>query len=310
MKGLDRAAWLLCAVPLVGLLELGLHVKQTGVDVVTEEEWVKARDLVKADLKPDDLVLFEPYWTDPLGRRTFGDDIATMKREGFSDLQRFARIYEVSIRGAHEADLRAMKKLKEEKAGPITVTLYENPGFTPVIDDLVDLVTPERLTVSRVDGSAETPCTFSHGATAGGSTVVPQGLLTPGDKFVCNGGHVGVAVLHGLDHHPHLCIFATPIAGAGLRLRFKDILFGPSIVGHSGVQWVDERTATGEKITVTFSAFEHTIGPVFHHGGGGWTGFELPTPELDGKKGDLVAEIDPAKERQFCFEASTRRGSK
>jgi len=289
-------------VPLIGLAELVLHVKQTGPDVVPDRDWEHARDIVKADLKPDDLVLFEPFWADPIGREIFGGEIMTLKRAGYSDFRRWQRVYEVSIRDEHEPELAGWKKVKEDKSGGVTVRLLENPEFTPVLDDLVDLATPDRLSVTAGD----TPCIYQHGASAGGSTVVPQGLLVPADKFVCSGGHVGVAVLHALDHHGHVCLYATPMS-TPLHLRFKDVAFGTRLVGHSGVQWVDERTPTPEKIELVFSAFDHTIAPVFHKVGKGWTGFELPTDDVAGKKGDLLVDIDPAKERQFCFEATTRK---
>jgi hypothetical protein len=214
----------------------------------------------------------------------------------------------VSTRGAHDEGLVGWKKVKSENAGSIVVSLYENPAFTKVTDDTVDLVTPERLTVSHVDASGtEQPCPYQRGTSAGGSTVVPQGLLTPADKFVCQGGHVGVAVLHALDHHPHLCIFATPTPGATLRLKFSGVTFGTGLFGHSGVQWVDERTPTPDKVSIAFSAFDRPIGTHLHKVGVGWVGFEFPTSELVGKKGDLVAEIGPSPHRQFCFEATTRQ---
>jgi hypothetical protein len=302
------AGLLLCAVPLVAVIELVLHVKQTTSDVVPESDWAGARDAVKAELQPNDLVLFEPFWADPLGRRTFGHEIATMKREGRSDVRRFARAFEVSIRGAHATDeLAGWKKVKETKHGAVTVTLLENPSYTPVIDDLLDLVGPDRLTVSRVENGVEQACSFQRAASQGGSTVVPQGLLVPADRFVCQGGHVGVSVLHGLDHHPHVCLYATPMQGASLRMKFSNVTFGPSLHGHSGIQWLVERNPTPDKVAVTFSALDRLIGTHFHKVGVGWVGFELPTPELDGKKADLVAEIAPSSQRQFCFEATTRR---
>jgi hypothetical protein len=304
---LAYAGWLLCAVPLVAVVEFALHVKQTSSDVVPEADWVQARDAVKAELEPNDLVLFEPFWADPLGRRTFGD-LATMKREGRSDERRFARVFEVSIRGAHNAAIAGWKKVKEQQTGAVTVTLRENPSYTKVIDDTVDLVNPERLAVSRVENGVEQPCSFQRGMTSGGSTVVPQGLLVPADKFVCQGGHVGVAVLHGLDHHPHVCLYATPLQGATLRMKFSNVTFGTSLHGHSGIQWLVERTPAPDKVAVTFSTGGgELIGTHFHKVGAGWVGFELPTAELDGKKGDLVAEIAPSSQRQFCFEATTRR---
>ena len=103
------AGLLLSAVPLVSVVELLLHVKQTTSDVVPESDWAAARDAVKAELQPNDLVVFEPFWSDPLGRRTFGHEIATMKREGRSDVRRFPRAFEVSIRGAHAGELAGWK---------------------------------------------------------------------------------------------------------------------------------------------------------------------------------------------------------
>lgn len=299
---------MLCAVPLVSLVELALHVKQTSSDVVSESDWPLAQAAVKAQLQPDDLVVFEPFWADPLGRRTFGHDIASMKREGRSDERRFPRAFEVSIRGAHAEQLARWKKVKEERYGGVTVTLFENPSYTQVIEDVIDLADPDRLSVSRIENGVEQACSFQRGSSAGGSTVVPQGLLVPADKFVCQGGHVGVAVLHDLDHRPRVCLYATPMQGATLRMKFSNVTFGPSLHGHSGIQWLVERTPSSEKVSVAFSALDRPIGTHHHRVGVGWVGFELPTPELDGKKADLVAEIAPSSQRQFCFEATTRRG--
>jgi hypothetical protein len=300
---LARAGVLLCLVPLVPVVELALHAKQTS-SVVSDEDWASARDAVKAQIEPDDLVVFSPFWADPLGRRAFGDAIASRKREARSDERRFRRAFEVSIRGAHDPALVEWKKIDEKHAGDVTITLRENPSYTPVLDDVLEKL--ERLTVTRVDAAGEQPCTFQHGSTAGGSTVVPQGLLTPAEKFVCSGGHVGIAVLDALDHRPHVCLYATPIAAATLRLRFANVRFGSSLFGHAGIQWMAERTPSPERVAMAFYGDGHLLGTHGHKVGSGWTGFELPTPELEGKTGELVAEIGPSTQRQFCFEATTR----
>lgn len=302
------AKLLLALVPLVGLVELALHLKQTSSDVVPDSDWTAARDAVKGELRPDDLVVFAPFWADPLGRRWFGDDVATIAREARPDATRFARAFEVSIRGAHDEELSGWKKVSEKQVGKITIAQLENPSPAKVLTDLVTLVRPETLAVSRIDASGNaTPCTFQRGASAGGSTVVPQGTLTPADRFVCGAGHVGVAVLHALDHRPHLCIFAAPQPSATLRLEFKGVTFGSSLHGHSGIQWISERTPTVERVDVAFSAFDRPIGAHSHKVGVGWTFYEFPTPDLAGKKGDLVAEISGAAgQRYSCFEADTR----
>lgn len=303
---MSAAGWLLCAVPLVSVVELVLHAKQTSSEVVPESDWAAARDAIKAEVQPDDLIAFAPFWAEPLGRRTFGP-LATMKREGRSDERRFRRAFEVSIRGAHDETLATWKKVKEQKTGGVTITLLENPSYTKVLDDVLDLASPDRLTVSREDNGVEQTCAFQSGVTQGGSTVVPQGLLVPANKFVCpTGGHVGVAVLHALDHHPHVCLYATPMQGSTLKMKFSNVRFGSSIHGHSGIQWLVERTPTPDKVAVTFSAFDRPIGTHHHKVGVGWVGFELPTTDIAGKQGDLVVEIAPSSQKQFCFEATTR----
>lgn len=301
-------AWALAAVPLVGVVELVLHVKQTSVDVVPDADWLGAREAVKAESRPDDLVLFAPFWADPLGRRFFGDELAGLKREARPDESRFPRAIEVGIRGEHRPELEGWKRLSEKKVGKVTIGVYENPSPVKLHTDLLDLVSPDRMSVSQVQNGAEIPCAWQRGAGQPGGLGVPQGPAVPGDKFVCSGGgFVGLAVLHALDHHPHACIFASPPGASGaLRIKLSNVDFGASLHGHSGVQWVNERTPSTERINVAFSAFGRPIGQNVHRVGVGWTGFEFPTPELAGKKGELVAEVTGAGPRAYCFEADTR----
>lgn len=299
---------MLAAVPLVGVVELILHVKQTTSDVVSDTDWLAARDAVKAEAKPDDLVIFAPFWADPVGRRFFGDELAGLAREARPDESRFARAIEVGIRGEHRPELAGWKKASERQVGKITVGVYENPAPVRVLTDAVALVSPDRMTVSQVHNGGETPCAFQHGAGQPGGLGVPQGPAVPGDKFVCGGGgFVGLAVLHALDHHPHSCIFVSPPGqGSALRIKLSNVDFGSSLHGHSGVQWLTERTPSAERITLAFSAFGRPVGQNVHRVGAGWTGFEFPTPELAGKKGELVADVTGAGPRAYCFEVDTR----
>ena len=300
---LARYAVLLSAVPLVGIVELVAHVVELR-SVVPEENMVAARDAVARDLKPDDLVTFAPYWNDPIGRETFGDSIMTMKRAGRSDEARFPRAWEVSIRGEHDEALAKWKPVSEQRFGRVTVSLLENPEPVKVIDDLLDFIDGQHTVVTRIDQTgAESPCPFQHGASAGGSTVVPQGLLTPASKYLCaSGSHVGITVLHALDHHPHVCINATP----PVRLKFLGVRFGTSLVGHSGIQWMAERAPSRDTTTIDFKVNDRPVGLHTHRHGAGWVNFEFPTPELAGKRADLVADIGGSPQRMYCFEVTTR----
>jgi hypothetical protein len=304
-------AWALAAVPLVGVVELVLHVKQTTSDVVPDADWLAARDAVKAEAKPDDLVIFAPFWADPVGRRFFGDELAGLRREARPDESRFPRAFEVGIRGEHRPELAGWKKLSEKQLGKVTVGLYGNPAPVTLLTDAVALVSPDRMSVSQVQNGTETPCPWQRGPGQPGGLGVPQGAAVPGDKFVCaGGGFVGLAVLHALDHHPHACIFATPPGPSGaLRIKLGNVAFGTSLHGHSGVQWLSERTPSAERVSVAFSAFGRPLGQNVHRVGVGWTGFEFPTPEIAGKTGELVAEVTGAGPRGYCFEVDTRNAA-
>ncbi len=305
----DVLAWArfpIAAVPLIGVVELALHVKQTSSDLVPDADWVLARDAVKTEAKPEDLVIFAPFWADPLGRRWFGDELAGMKREARPDESRFPRAFEVGIRGAHRPELDGWKKLSERQVGKVTIGIYENPAPARVRVDLLDLAGPERMTVSRIEGTGETPCAWQRGGGQAGGLGVPQGPAVPNERFVCSGGgYVGIAVLHALDHHPHLCLFVSP-QGGNMKVRFANVTFGSALHGHSGMQWQSERTPSQERIQLAFSAFDRPIGQNVHKVGAGWTGFEFPTPDLANKRGDLVAEIAGAGPHSYCFEADTR----
>lgn len=302
----DVLAWALAAVPLVGIAEFVLHVKQSTTDVVPDADWVAAREAVRAEMKPDDLVMVAPFWADPLGRRWFGDELAGLKREARADESRFSRVFEIGIRGAHRPELEHWPKVSSQRVGKIEIGIYKNPAPIKLRTDLLDLVGPERVSVSQVSGPNETPCTWLHGVGQPGGLGVPQGPAVPGDRFVCGNGYVGLAVLHALDHQPHLCLFVSPQGGGTVRIRFSKVTFGSSLHGHSGVQWVTERTPSPERIQLALSAFDRPIGQNSHQVGAGWTGFEFPTQEFAGQTGDLVADVTNAGARSYCFEADTR----
>lgn len=297
---------LLAAVPLVGIVELVLHAKQTS-DVVSDSDWDAARDLVKADAKPDDLVIFAPFWVDPVGREHFGDELAGFNREARPDETRFARALEVSIRGAHRPELAGWRKAGEKSAGKITITTWENPAPSKVMLDLLSLAGSERMKVSRLDGGNAIACAFTRNSPVASNRLgVPQGPEVPPDRYVCpGGGYVGVGVLHALDHHPHLCMWTSGMTSA--RIDVKDVEFGKAIHGHSGVQWMVERNPSKDAVVLSFSALDRTIGTNVHHIGAGWPYFEFPTTDLTGKKGDLAIEVaGNGPIGPYCFEADVR----
>ncbi len=294
--------WAFALVPAAGLLELGAHVVQTR-SVVPEADWKAARAYVVDLAKPEDLVLFSPRWADPIGRETFGADVATLEREAREDDTRFPRAYDVAVGGARAKELAGWRKGAERRFGGLTVTEWDNPAPARVIDDLATLVSPQRMRVTRGD----TECPFVRGAPQSGG--LGFGPAVPGERFTCGGGgFVGTSVVADLDYLPHKCIFAPPPGNAPLRLHFRDVRFGRALHGHHALYVEAERDRKGAPVTIAFRAGDVALGTFVHRDGDGWKPFEVDTSELAGKTSELVAEITaPSGERRlYCFEAETR----
>ncbi len=297
------------AIPVIAVLELVAHVVQTH-SVVSQDQWLAARDAVRALAKPDDLVLMAPYWTDPLGREVFKDEILSLGREARPDATRFPRAVEVSIRGMHEREVHDWKVESKKSVGPVTLTVYDNPSYAPLKDDLVNHVAPGKMTVS-VAGPGGGECAFVHGKVETGG--LGFGPAIPADRFVCGqgggSGMIGATVMMPGDYRPHRCLFAPPLgAGKALRVRFEGVVFGQVLHGHAGIDWDSTAHVEEPPVTLVWKLGDRTLGHIVAGNADGWKGFELDTRDVAGQTGELVAEISSpsARNRLYCFEADTR----
>lgn len=302
----DWRKYAFALVPALGLLELGLHLKQTS-SVATEADWKEARSVVAQRVKPSDLVVFAPQWSEPLGRQYFGDELASLERVARPDETRFPRAIEVSMRGARRDELAGWKEVDVARAGPFTIRTLENPSPVTLVDDLLKHVNPNDLAVSRVEGDSETPCTFVRtGVQSGG---LGFGPAIPGERFTCpGGGFVGLSVTTDPDYVPRRCIFAPPLGGSTvLRLRFKNVKFGTRLHGHH-TNYVEADHVNGAPVVLSFRAQGKALGRFTRRDGQGWTPFEVDTSDLADQTGELIADISAANSnrRLYCFEADTR----
>lgn len=309
--GKPWTTWLVAALPLVGLLELSAHGVQLA-RVVPDGDWVAARDVVKGMVKGDDLVTFAPDWASPLGRKAFGDELITVERAAPPDVTRFPRALEVSIRGQHLEELADWKVLEERAAGRVTIRVLENPRPVHVLSDLVTLFEQGQGTLTRVEGDHEEPCMRGRGPILSGN--LGFGAAVPQDRIMCpRGGYAAVTVLPDLEYRPRRCIYVPPLGGAAmLRITFTGVHFGGVLHGHHGLYTEAERAKDGQPVTLNLrtagASGDVPVGRFVHKDGDGWRGFEVPTPTLAGKTGELVAEITSpnSNKRLYCFEADTR----
>jgi len=301
---LRRYAFL--AIPAVAVLELSAHVVQVS-RTITDDDWAKARSAVQAAAHPDDLVVFAPFWVDPLGREHFKQDLATVEREARPDDTRFPRAFEVSIRGAHLPELDGWTAEGKEHFGAITVTTWKNPSPVKVIDDLVAHTAPDRAHVTVFDGSNETDCGWMQDRPQTGG--IGFGPAIPGGHFVCpRGGFVAVSVLQATDYRPHKCVYVPALGGAAtIRIRFSGVEFGRSLHGHHAISW-DQARFQSPPVTLVWKVEGRTLAHLVDQDADGWKPFEIDTSDLAGQKADLVAEVSAptSAHRQYCFEADTR----
>ena len=299
--------WAFAVVPVLGLLELGALGVQTA-QVVPSGDWQAAKAFVAAQSKPEDLVAFAPRWADPIGRKEFGDSLATLEREARADETRFPRAFEVAIRGKHLAALSTWRRASEQRFGGVTVTVWENPAPAHLLEDLVTDAIPSRLRVSRVESNGETDCPQGHGGFITGG--LGSGTPVPDLRFVCPGpgGFVGVSLVEDASYYPRRCIDARPFGGKSiLRLRFSDIKFGHSLQGHHTL-FVEAEHQMHAPVNISFSVDGTVIGRAMHRDMESWKPFEFDTSDRAGTTGELTVDIqsETSAGRMYCFEADTR----
>jgi hypothetical protein len=303
-SSLRRYAFLV--IPVIALVELLAHLVQI-TRLVPPEDWLAARQAVRSSARAEDLVVFAPFWADPLGREFFKDEISTIDREARPDDTRFPRALVVSIRGARLPELDGWKEEERARFGAVTVTTYENPAPAKVIDDLVAHLAPEKARVELADGVRETPCQWTHGSPETGNLGFGPGL--PGDRFICaRGAFVATSVMQATDYRPHKCIYAPAAGGSSVvRVRFQDVEFGRALHGHHAIDW-DQARFDSPPVTLVWKVEGRTLARLVDGDADGWKGFEIDTSDLAGQKGELVAEISAptGNHRQYCFEADTR----
>jgi hypothetical protein len=297
--------WAFAIVPLVGLVELVCHAWQTH-NVASAADWSAARASVKGKLRPDDLLLFAPRWLEPLGRQHLGDDLATMERMTYADESRYARAIEVGVRGKRRPELLGWREVSAEVVGRITVTTYENPSPSPVVDEMMTLA---KMRVSRVDAHGEQDCPLQRGIPQTSGTYYPPGVPLPGEKFVCGaGGTAAITIMPVLDYTLRRCIYAPPPQpGTKLRIRFSPVKMGHSIRGNHGLYAEGERDRSGPPVNLELRVGDVSLGSVAHRDGEGWRSFELDTSELAGQTVEVIADVSSTgHDRQYCFEVTTR----
>lgn len=133
------SAWEVCAA----------RCDATSVPAADGAAWRAAAAEVRAGFRPGDLVVFAPDWIDPVGRMQLGD-LIPIEAAARMDAARYARIWEVAIRGARAPDTAGLAPVDAEDHGGVVVRRYERAPAI-VVGDVLD-----RLATASSDGPRPT----------------------------------------------------------------------------------------------------------------------------------------------------------
>ncbi len=282
------AALLLILLALVGW-ETGATIYQHARAPVTAD-WRAAATKLQAERAEGEPIIFAPHWIEPLGRLHFGRmlDLEQLLR---SDVDRFPRVWQVSVRGAKHEWLGALEPTQRWRFNAVTVALYEKEAARVLYDFSQNI---KQARVERV-GAKLTRCTWQ------------------GDRFLCDKRQrwnwVGPRLAE-VAHRPYRCIYAHPVDGHLMRLTFPEVLVGKTLVGYTGIDDFENRKKSKKPVMFQVTLGSNTLGTIRHESSWPWRRFTLDTSAHAGQKMPVRFEISAPQgsfARTFCFTAEMRR---
>jgi hypothetical protein len=254
-------------------------------------DWLRAAAFVRGEKQPGDLVVFAPAWVDPIGRLYLGD-VIPVAEEARMDAARYGRLLEVSVRGGRAPETRQpnVRRVRAERFGRVTVTLYEQPRAEVVYDFL------ERWREARV-----TRWRGEH----------QEATCTPmTDKIQCAGighNHVALRILEP-DYTAKRCLYVQPVDRAEVRLTFSATL-GRKLAIRTGLHDYHQRKIGDGRVLLRVFIDGREAGQTWQGSNDGWKPLDLDTTAQDGQPHEVTFEVSSPKPyaRHFCFAAEARR---
>jgi hypothetical protein len=253
------------------------------------EDWAAAADMLRAERHAGEPIVFAPDWVAPLGRHHTGD-LLTLDLLTLSDVDRFGRVWQLSVRGADHRWLTGLSAVRTRSFGPVTVSLYEKPPAEVLFDFTARL---REARVSRI-GDRVRQCPRQD------------------DRFVCDPrqrwNHVSQHLAE-VGHRPYRSIYAHPVEGRVMRVAFPAVPLGAELVGYTGISDFENRKRADAPVKLDIYIGAKRVSSVLHQNHWDWRRFEIDTRSYAGQTHPVRFEItapEGAYARTFCFAAEAR----
>jgi hypothetical protein len=256
----------------------------------TDADWAAAAAAVRAGFHPGDLIVAAPAWADPILRVQVGDLIPPEIAARMDD-DRFARVWEVSQRGAEAPAAAGGTTTVNERFGRLRVRLVERPAEIVIYDFIAHWADAH---VSRRDARG-----------------VVVACALSGERIVCPapGNNSLHRQLVEVDQKLREALLTEPVAGAAVVMEFPAVPLGRALVIATGLHdtWM-RKAARGTVEARLIVGGETTELPVTSDDSG-WTRTRIDTTARAGQTLPVELEITSAapSDRFFAFAAEARR---
>lgn len=307
-----RTAWALAlCLPTLGAVELGLSLwfaRRTP----READFVAARPRLLALRREVDGAAVAPRWLEPVARMALGEEVLPLGDVARPDESRFARMLQISARGATLPELSSFRVVRrEDLGGGLVATIFENPSPARPTFDFTAAVAAGQADVAWVLPDGRAPCAWRTGIATAAPGLFGHPAM-PRDRYVCGRAawqSVGVTVHDDERHLARRCVWSHPPEGGHVSLVFRDVQLGRELRGHQSIHWTLERDRPGTPVVLSLRVDGVEVGRDVHRDGEGWRPFSLPLGELAGRRArevELRIESERADQRHVCWEADTR----
>jgi len=294
---------LLGLIPLLGLVELGLHQYFAGRAPDAQDYAALAPELLK--LKQSGVpVVVAPAWAEPFVRQAAPPAFpgAELTRP---DDSAFASFLEVSLLGASAPELQGFSVQQTQRIGKFQVSLRQNPRPEPLLFDFVSAVDLGAVEIFNDFEGERRACQARQQprAATGG---LHGHVAYPRQRYECPGGRiVAVSLIEDQDYRPHRCVLTQLPDSGSVVLRFSSVPPSARFVGFAGFSYFLERDVETDEVALGLSEAGQALGEQRAAGARGWSRFEV---KRTGASGGVEVNVRRLARSggDFCFALEAR----